>query len=395
LTISMLTSGGLFAQDGASEQTDVQEALAQSVNSMFREKESPYLHIHWGTNIFVDAPLNSEPQGADLTLRKAELKLSRRFGENFQFKVTGNYSHGKLQAGNSYLVYSGWKKTLLTLGIQTPPFSLESTSSSSALSLMEEALPVAALAENKNTGLNILKRSTNSILSTSLVFFSTRQDGILEPGRALVARYVYSPINFYGRENFHLGGSFSYRFLKSGANVELQTRPEVATADVFYIDTGAMSDGDNILRLGLEASQVKGRFSWQAEMLSAKLTRNNAATVDFWGGYFHVSQFLTNDSRNYDQGSGSFAPVVPGNPMGKGGRGAFELVFRASYADLTDKDIIGGRESNVSIGLNWYFNRKVRLMANAIKVLKTDRPGSEYDGLNPLILAMRLQWLVY
>lgn len=391
----LFSSSVLFAQDGAAEQQVLQETLAKSIGSMFLEKESPFLHIRWGTRIFVDVPLRNEPQGASPTLRKAELKLSRRFGKNLQFKITGNYSNGRFEAGNSYVVYSGWKTSLLTLGIQTPPFSLEATSSSSALSLMEQALPVAALAENKNAALNILKRSSRSILSTSLVFFTTRQDGIQEPGEALVTRYVYSPIDFHGRKNFHLGGSFSYRFLKSDTNVELKSRPEIGTANVYYIDTGAMSGGDRILRLGLEASEVRGRFSWQAEALSAILYRKNAESLNFWGSYFHLSQFLTNDSRNYDQGSGTFAPVVPNNPIGKGGIGAFELAFRASYADLSDKDIIGGRESNLSIGLNWYLNDKVRLMANAIKVLNVDRPGSEYDGLDPMIFGLRWQWLVY
>ena len=61
----------------------------------------------------------------------------------------------------------------------------------------------------------------------------------------------------------------------------------------------------------------------------------------------------------------------------------------------SDKDIIGGRESNLSVGLNWYLNEKFRVMANVVKVLDVDRPGSEYDGLSPLIFALRTQWLIY
>lgn len=34
-------------------------------------------------------------------------------------------------------------------------------------------------------------------------------------------------------------------------------------------------------------------------------------------------------------------------------------------------------------------------MANVIKVLDIDRPGSEYDDLNPFIFALRGQWLIY
>ena len=406
LVALLFLPGKLFAQepaaDGSEPAADTQageeqlnSALARSVQSMFQEKESPFLHIRWGTKIFVDAPIGNEPEGADLTLRKAELKLSRSFGKHFQIKVSGNYDHGEFKAGDSYWVYSGWKSTILTVGVQDPPYSLEASSTSSATTFMEESLPVAALSENKNAGVDLLRRSPTSIFNASWVFYNPRVQGASEIGQAIVARYVYSPIDFRGRKNLHLGGSFSYRFLKDSAEVQFKTRPEIATSDVFYINTGNIDDGKEVMRLGVEASQIRGRFSWQTELLTSRVSRDDADTVHFWGTYFHVSQFLTDDSRNYDQGSGDFDNVVPNSPLGHGGWGAWELAFRASYADLTDKDIIGGRESNLSFGLNWYLNEKIRFMANAVKVLDVDRPGSEYDGIRPWIFALRAQWLIY
>jgi len=377
------------------ENEQLNSVVADSVRSMFQEKEMPLLNIRWGTKVFVDVPAGNEPAGAGLTLRKAELKLSRAFGKNFQAKVSGNYINGEFKAGDSYLVYSGWKAAILTAGVQDPPFSLEASSSSSAITFMEDALPVNALSENKNAGVDFLRRTSNYVINASWVFYNPRVQGVSETGQALVGRYVYSPIRFHGRKNFHLGGSFSYRFLNNNAEVQLQSGPEVATADEYYVNTGNIDDGNAVVRAGLEASQVNGRFSWQWEVLASRVMRNNADTLQFWGAYFHLSQFLTNDSRNYDQGSGTFINVVPNSPLGRDGWGAFEVAFRASYVDLTDKDIVGGRESNLSLGFNWYLNEKLRVMANAIKVLDVDRPGSEYDGLDPLIFALRAQWLVY
>ena len=383
------------ASDTAQPGSGVQDVLADSVRSMFQEKESPLLHIRWGTRVYFDLPIGDEPAGASATLRKAELKLSRAFGKNVQVKLSGNYINDEFKAGDSYYVYSGWRRALLTVGVQDPPFSLGASNASSAISFMETALPVEALAENKNAGVDFLKRTPNHLLNASWVFYNPRQQGVSETGHALVARYVYSPIKFHSHENAHLGGSFSYRLLDSTAQVQLRSRPEVATSDVYYVDTGTINEGDSVLRMGLESSQIKGRFSWQAEVLSSRVTRDNAPRADFWGAYFHLSQFLTNDSRNYDQGSGTFINVIPNSPVGNAGWGAFELAFRASYTDLTDKDIIGGRESNLSVGLNWYLNEKFRVMANVVKVLDVDRPGSEYDGLSPLIFALRTQWLIY
>ena len=56
---------------------------------------------------------------------------------------------------------------------------------------------------------------------------------------------------------------------------------------------------------------------------------------------------------------------------------------------------MGGSESNLSLGFNWYLNDKFRVMFNIIKILDVNRPNSEYDGLDPLIFALRAQWLVF
>ena len=61
--------------------------------------------------------------------------------------------------------------------------------------------------------------------------------------------------------------------------------------------------------------------------------------------------------------------------------------------DLSDREVIGGQETNLSLGLNGYLNRHYRVMLNAVKVLDVDRPGSEFDGEDPLSLSVRFQWV--
>jgi phosphate-selective porin OprO/OprP len=161
----------------------------------------------------------------------------------------------------------------------------------------------------------------------------------------------------------------------------------------FYVDTGEIAGADRIGRLGLEASRVAGRFSWQTEIIGARVERKQLNKAEFWGAYALVSWFLTDDTRNYNFGSGSFDRVRVSTPFLDGGWGAFELGFRASYVDLSDADVVGGSEKNLSLGLNWYLNQDYRLMLNAVKVLDVDRPGSEFDGKDPLSLSLRFQWV--
>jgi phosphate-selective porin OprO/OprP len=365
------------------------------INSLLIDREIPLIGGRWVWEMFIDAPLNDEPDGAELTLRRAKAGYAHSFGNDWRLKLTGDYtSGGGLAFSDSYVSYSGWDQTLLTLGINDPPFSLESISQSSALTFMERGLAVVALAERKSGGVTILRRNPDNILNATLVLFNVSRDNLREDGQGIVLHYVHSPIVFGHTKSLHLGGSFSYRWNASEDGTQFRTRPEIATVDDYYVDTGPIADADQIGRLSLEASQVMGRFSWQSELLAARVHRNTADTVNFWGAYAFASWFLTGDSRNYNFGSGSYEKVTVRSPVLEGGWGAFELAVRGSLVDLTDRDVIGGREKNLSIGLNWYLNNRIRLMTNLVKVLDVDRPGSMYDGEDPLIFSIRAQWVL-
>jgi phosphate-selective porin OprO/OprP len=136
---------------------------------------------------------------------------------------------------------------------------------------------------------------------------------------------------------------------------------------------------------------IVGRFSWQTEVLSTRVQREGHSDIGF--KVPRPSGWFLTMIRNYTAGT-NLRGGNPKGPLFKGGKGAFELAARASYVDLTDKDITGGTESNISLGLNWYLNSQIRVMTNLIKVLNVDRPGSPYDGVDPLIIALRLQWVL-
>jgi phosphate-selective porin OprO/OprP len=372
-----------------------QNLVTSQINSLLVDKEIPLIGGRWGGDLFVDIPLNREPDDASVTLRRAKLKYSRTLTKNWQLKLSAAYyTNAGLEIDDSYFVYKGWSRALVTIGVTDPPFSLESASSAAGQTFMERGLAVVALSEQKGGGFTFLKRTPSSILNAAVTFFTPHQDNKREAGQALILHYIYSPVGLRGRDNIHLGGSFSYRVNTDSDNTRFRSRPEIATTQQHFVDTGAVDGANTIVRASLEASRVNGRLSWQTELLSTQVKRDGFDSVFFWGAYAYVSWFLTDDSRNYNSGTGLYDPLTPKSPLFKGGRGAFELAFRASYVDLTDKDIIGGEESNLSLGFNWYLNYKLRLMTNVIKVLDVKRPGSEYDGQSPLIFAIRAQWLM-
>lgn len=379
----------------AAAQTQLTDRLNHPIHSLLLEKESPVLGIRWAGELLVDAPLGNEPTGAEVTLRQARLKFHRKLNNDWQVKLSADYNKGgKFEVHDSYALYAGWQTNLIKIGFYTPPFGLEAYTGSSALTFMEEALPVAALAERRSGGLNVLKRTASSIYSASLVAANPQQDGLSGSGQAVVLHYVHSPIDIAGREAVNLGGSFSYRVNTTSPSTRFRSRPEVATANTYFVDTGTIDGASEVIRAGVEVGQVRGRFSWQSEIMASRVKRDEARTLDFSGAYLFFSWFLTQDTRNYDLGQGKFVQQHVANPFPGKGWGAFEIGVRGSFVDLQDGDVNGGREKNLTLGINWYLNDWLRVAFNVVKVLEVHRPGSEFDGIDPVIWAVRAQWLV-
>ena len=71
--------------------------------------------------------------------------------------------------------------------------------------------------------------------------------------------------------------------------------------------------------------------------------------------------------------------------------GALQFTARYSLIDLNDGDINGGIENDYTLGLNWYVNKNIKVMANYIRVnVKHSRAN---DG-NSNILNLRCQLFV-
>ena len=149
--------------------------------------------------------------------------------------------------------------------------------------------------------------------------------------------------------------------------------------------------------LQTEAALVWGPFSLQSEFFFVPVQDQGAAatanwagygptTRDFYGAYVYGSWFLTGESRKYRRDRGVFDRVTPYSNFwcirGAGiGSGAVELTSRLSYLDLRMDGIPAatggatnpraqyenaGMETDMTLGVNWYWNPNLRWMFNYI-----------------------------
>jgi len=244
------------------------------------------------------------------------------------------------------------------------PFGLEEVTSSRNLIFLERSQGLDAFVPNRKMGLEFghfapSYRVAAGMFGPDVSVYETESKDMTW--------------NFTGRATWnglrtdksvlHLGAAGSWRqpdFASSA--VRFRTRNEYHVNNYKYVDT------DNIYgvqRYGMadgEAAYVNRRLRLQGECIGVSVRREAPfQDLSFSGGYVCASFFLTGDSHPYDWQDAEFGKVLP-----KGRYGAWEIVTRFSSVDMTSHDVHGGRSTATTVGLNWYANVNVHVLADFV-----------------------------
>ena len=294
-----------------------------------------------------------------------------------------------------------------TVGHIKEPFSLEELTSLSAITFMERALPTLAFTPGRNMGITRQSPAFDQRMTWAVgAFLNTGSFGTVGDssdqlseanGWDFTGRITGLPhYEDRGRRLLHLGLSYTHQVRGdaiSDAQVEFRARPESRLTDDRLVDTGEFSTNWQGM-ISPELAMVSGPFSFQGETCLTYVDRDTGGNPWFWGFYLFGSYFLTGENRNYETSKAVFSQVKPNRNFHFGGEGwgALELALRFSYLDLNDAGINGGREHNITAGLNWYLTPDTRFMFNCIRARVKDRdtPPSVDNGLSH-IFQLRFQ----
>lgn len=192
-------------------------------------------------------------------------------------------------------------------------------------------------------------------------------------GENLSARITAAPIyEDGGRSWLHLGAGTIQRNPDNN-EYRVSSRPESSIAPVLVSTDEIPADQVNLV--GVELAAAHGPFSIQAEWHNARVSLEEAedfphdGTINLNGFYVLGSYFLTGETRSYNPATGTMGLIRPHSDFrGIGqGLGAWEIAVRYSELDLNDGPIQGGHLRNGTIGLNWYWNPNMRVMANYVR----------------------------
>jgi phosphate-selective porin OprO and OprP len=187
----------------------------------------------------------------------------------------------------------------------------------------------------------------------------------------------------------HLGASGSYRDLnRRGPDLSFSTTPESFLFRSALVDTDDIAGARSVRRLGLEAAWASGPFRVQGEFISAAVERDRGGVLSFRGGYLYAAWVLNGTAPAYALDAnvatemGVFERVKPdySQRVSRGGAGVWEVAARVSAIDLSSRDVRGGVERNATLGLNWYPEPFVRVMANYVRAWTDGSAASGGDA---------------
>jgi phosphate-selective porin OprO and OprP len=179
----------------------------------------------------------------------------------------------------------------------------------------------------------------------------------------------------------------------------------------------------NVVQYGAELVGSYGPLSVQAEYLGTHYDRDatlirllqapGGTSINFSGYYVYASWYLTGESRPLAYRTypgtynfpGTFEQIPINNPVSAGGPGAWQALARLSEINLNSggflflqpvglpSNIQGGRETDLTLGLNWYPDPGIRFMANWVDVLQLAAPWNRpnLNGIHPQLFEMRAQ----
>ena len=346
--------------------------------------------------------------GSDVLFRKLNIATYANFYDTVDFKIGVDFA-------NVADIQDIWVRYLkrpylrnIKIGNMKEPFSLEYLTSVTRLTFMERSLPDVAFGGGRNIGIRYDSQNNLNRLNFGMgLFLNTGSFSDLGEAQSQIseANGFDTTLRVYGipwreshtRKLLHLGLGYSHGVRNendTSAPMQFSSRPESRLTNERLVATGPIQGAGRDTATA-ELALVLGPWSYQTQGYYIVLDADEADDPHFWGYYQLLSAFLTGQSRNYNRALGIFTGVEPQpifNPL-EGDWGAWELALRHSYVDLNGGDVRGGRESNITAGLNWIQNRNARLMFNYIHAFVKDRESPPVDDGVANIFQVRLQFI--
>ena len=306
--------------------------------------------------------------GDGVQLRRARLAVKTVLWGNWYAETDVNFAQEIVAMKDAFLRYDNlFRHTgYVRVGNFKEPFGLEEVTSSRNLLFLERSQGLDAFVPNRKMGLEVAHfapgyRVAVGMFGPDVTVYET---GAKDMTWNFTGRATWNGLRT-DKSVLHLGAAGSWRQPDfASGTLRFKTRNEYHVNNYKYIDTDNISGVERYGMADGEAAYVNRRLRLQGECTGVTVRREASyPDLSFSGGYVCASLFLTNDNHPYEWEDAEFGKVIP-----KGKYGAWEIATRYSKVDMTSHDVLGGVSDAFTLGLNWYANVNVHVLADFVMV---------------------------
>ncbi len=346
--------------------------------------------LHWDVGIYPSDKFEDENFDTGTNLRRGRLGVKGKsggFSYNLTVDVGGSADdNSEAEIDEAAIYYSPSKMIKIGFGKMKIPVTFEESTSSNDISFIERSLPVDMFTDKtlgpKAVNAQIWVYGAQSLIEAAIHANGDTKTYGIDGGAedmGFTVRAVYAPIKTK-TSALHLGGWMD----RSGGPVGdarwgYRTELNVADYKLLYGDK-ENSDLDAMVHYGLELAYLNGPFWAQAEYIKGTFEKSSGPDVEA-DGYYVQAGYVIGGAKRYNMKKGAWSGPKVKNPFPGKGRGVIELAARYSVMDFgTDTATPShyGKQSNTTLGLNWYLNGNTRIMFNTIRVSLDEATSGTY-----------------
>ncbi|MEY3182624.1 MAG: hypothetical protein RLZ35_609 [Pseudomonadota bacterium] len=338
-------------------------------------------------------------------VKTADWSIKGSLKQNLFYELRLKMDGGNTRVADALLLHKGiLPNSTFAIGQLNPSFSLDNENSTSWQPFIDSA---ATSVFFPYSGLGIRYSAWGKNFGYKLAALQPEHASTTPPenrGRDRIqysARAFFSPVNQPG-DVWHLGADFAFReidYTNYGGGLIKRLTMNVYpgakarnTATLVQLAEGSTAgiSARHLREFDLELARQWGPVLLFGEYYHMHVNRPVQQNVTFKSWYFQGSWLLTGESRQYSAADGEFSTVKPNHSYG-----AWEVAARYTYVDLNDRDVLGGSQHDLALGLNWFYSEHIRVSVNYVRA--NVHPAFIYSGpalrkLNIVAGRLQIRW---
>jgi phosphate-selective porin OprO and OprP len=304
-------------------------------------------------------------------LRRARPLIEATFYKSLTFRFLPDFGQGTTSIQEAYGECNYYPHAKVRVGKYKAPVGLERLQSATALLLVERGMPTN-IVPNRDVGVQLAGDLKDALVTYAIAVMNGVPDGgstdlDVNDGKDVAARIFFNPnakASLLAGAGFGIAGTYG----KQEKNLPNYKTPALATFFAYNLDSAA--DG-TIYRVSPQFQFYNGPVSIISEyVLSSEEVRNPTRFSKIQNTAWQIAGgILLSGDRATPK------PLDPKNTFdpGQGTWGAWQLAFRYSALDIDEDAFAFGfadptksarSAKEFAAGLNWYWNRNMKLVFN-------------------------------